>query len=42
VILVCSSCFVVYDLIWSFVAFIKLLGLVDAFFLLFMRSGVCA
>jgi hypothetical protein len=30
--LVCQSSFIVYDLIWLFVAFVKLLVLVDAFF----------
>jgi hypothetical protein len=28
-------CFVVYELIWLFVTFVELLGLVDAFFVIY-------
>jgi hypothetical protein len=35
VILVCQPYFVVYDLIWLFVALVELLGLVDAFFVVY-------
>jgi hypothetical protein len=41
VILVCSPYFVVYDLIWLFVALVKIIGL-WMLSLLFMRFGVCA
>jgi hypothetical protein len=41
VILVCCPYFIVYDLIWLFVALLEILGM-WMFSLLFMRFGVCA